>query len=153
MLINAAPYLVGGMHTLKVKNQLHIKQGYDLALSLANVYIALHRINLLDLHRIVSLLHRESDDVLDKVFPCPVLDIFVDPMPIIGIVEDHLYCSPAAVLSMERLKPVQPLVTSLENATLCEEFYRRPNVREGDCAPAKLIPIKKSTSLCRTGAS
>lgn len=71
------------------KLELKVKDGYDLALALSNFDISVLREEFGNFSRGTISFCLDSDKVLLEVLLGPCGDIFVHPVPVVGVVQDH----------------------------------------------------------------
>lgn len=75
--------------TRKLEAEFNVKQGDDLSLPLGNINITLHAQDFINLSGHIALVGREDSKLVVKVFLGPFTSILVDPVPVVGIVENH----------------------------------------------------------------
>jgi hypothetical protein len=77
-------------HTRVFKDELHVINCNDLSLSLTHVNIAIHADDLADLRVDIAVLDRELSQVFDEPGLSPLAGILTDPVPVVGVVENHV---------------------------------------------------------------
>jgi hypothetical protein len=85
----ASQYAQRDSHTRVFQLHFHIEDGDDLALPLAHVHVAVHADHLVDLRGDAILLGRHLRELVVEEVPRPGCDIFVHPVPVVGVVQDH----------------------------------------------------------------
>lgn len=75
--------------TRKLETEFDIEQGDDLSLPLGNINITLHAQDLVNFSGHNTLTRREDRELVVEVFLGPFTSIFVDPVPVVGVVENH----------------------------------------------------------------
>ena len=78
-----------GVLTRVFKLDLDIKQCDNLALALAHIDVSVHARDLVDLRSNAILLGRDLWELLVEVLACPARHVFVDPVPVVRVVENH----------------------------------------------------------------
>lgn len=81
-----------GVVTRIFEYQLHVKDGDDLALALADINVAVYCLDARDLGRHVAILSLELQQVLLEPFLRPLAAVFIHPVPVVGVVENHCAC-------------------------------------------------------------
>lgn len=76
-------------HTRKLEAEFNVKQGDDLSLPLGNVNIPLHTQDFINPSGYIVLVGREDSKLVVEVFLGPFTSILVNPVPVVGIVENH----------------------------------------------------------------
>lgn len=71
------------------KYELHIKDCNDLALSLRDVNVAVHAGDAADASLDIAAFSLELEQFLLEPFARPLAAVFVDPVPVVGVVKDH----------------------------------------------------------------
>ena len=72
--------------TCILQYELDIKDGNNLALTLAHIHITIHALNLAYPGLDITVLRLELGQVVLKPLPCPRRDILVHPVPVVGVV-------------------------------------------------------------------
>lgn len=78
------------VHTLPLELEFNIKECDDFALSLTDVYIAVHAHHTVDFGGHPALFSGEAHEVLLEVVLRPYRDILVHPVPVVRVVEHHV---------------------------------------------------------------
>lgn len=73
-----------------LQDELHVKDGDDLALSLRHVNVSVTTDNLANLGLGLAVGSLNLGQVFIEPLLCPGGHVLVDPVPVVGIVEDHL---------------------------------------------------------------
>lgn len=75
--------------TRELETNFNVEQGDDLPLSLGDINIAFNAQDLVNFSRHIALASREDCELVVEVFLGPFTSVLVDPVPVVGVVEDH----------------------------------------------------------------
>lgn len=75
--------------TSVLQDELDVENGDDFALSLTDVHIAIHTLDLADLRLDIAILDLKLGEVVIEPLPGPRRDVLVHPVPVVGVVQNH----------------------------------------------------------------
>lgn len=75
--------------TRELETNFNVEQGDDFSLSLGDINIAFNAQDLVNFSRHIALASREDCKLVVEVFLGPFTSVLVDPVPVVGVVEDH----------------------------------------------------------------